>query len=313
VTDAPPSPFSAGIGARARPVQHPVLPFALGGETFQPVARLAGLERIAERLTQPIRAIVEPFARSRTDVAAQPVETLRFDAWQAAMPGFQSISLFRLRPMKAGLLVAVEPGFVSRLVDSFYGGTGKGGGKPAREFTATEDQMLGRITDELVQRLVGIWADVVTLSPSLAGRETKAAQLGLVRGDEPVVVQRFTVTPVGQGPGTIALIWSLAAVRPFEAQLAAKVHDEPGPADADWRARMAHALENVRLPVRSVLARPELSVSQLMQLKVGDVIPITLAPKAPLIVASRKFAHGTIGERDGRAALMIEQVGGGDE
>jgi flagellar motor switch protein FliN/FliY len=38
------------------------------------------------------------------------------------------------------------------------------------------------------------------------------------------------------------------------------------------------ALENVRLPVRSVLARPELSVAQLMALKPGDVIPITLAP-----------------------------------
>ncbi|WP_083672113.1 flagellar motor switch protein FliM [Sphingomonas montana] len=317
MTDAPPSPFSAGLGARAQPGAKPatkdVQPFVLGGEAFHPTARLAGLERIAERLTQPLRAIVEPFSRTRTEVIAQPIETVRFDVWKDRMPGFQSISLFRLRPMKAGLLIAVEPGFVARLVDTFYGGAGKAGRAVAREFTPTEDQMLTRITDELVEKLVAIWADVVTVSPSLGGRETKIDHVSLVRGDEPVVVQRFVVTPMGQPASTVSLVWSLAAIRPFEAQLAAKVHDDAGPADADWRARMAHALENVRLPVRSVLARPELSVSQLMQLKVGDVIPITLAQKAPLIVASRKFAHGTIGERDGRAALMIEQVGGGDE
>ena len=290
-----------------------VRPFTLGGEAFQPTARLAGLERIAERLAKQVRAIVEPFARNRTEVTAQPIETLRFDAWKDSLPAFTSISLFRMRPMKAGLLIAIEPGFVSRMVDSFYGGSGKTARAGAKEFTPTEDQMLVRLTNNLVEKLVEIWGDVVTLSPALAARETKTDYVTLVRGDEPVVVQRFTVAPAGGVPATIALVWSLAAIRPYEQQLAAKVHDEAGPADADWRGRMAHALENVRLPVRSVLARPELSVSQLMQLKVGDVIPITLAPKAPLIVANRKLAHGTIGEREGRAALMIEQVGGVDE
>ena len=52
-------------------------------------------------------------------------------------------------------------------------------------------------------------------------------------------------------------------------------------------------------------------MSQLMQLKPGDVIPITLPAKAPLIVADRRLAFGTIGEREGKAALMIEQVVGG--
>jgi flagellar motor switch protein FliM len=319
MTETPPSPPSTGTDTPAagapgsKPVAGHVRPFVLGGEAFQPIARLAGLERLAERLAHPIRTIVEPFARTRVDVAPHPIETIRFDAWKAQLPGFQSISLFRLRPMKAGLLISVEPALVARLVDTFYGGTGKAARPDPREFTPTEEQMLTRLTNDLVERLVSFWSDVVVLAPSLATRETRADPVALVRGDEKVVVQRFAVTPMGQPPSTISLIWSLAAVRPFEVQLAAKVHDDAGPADADWRARLAHALENVRLPVRSVLARPELSVSQLMQLKVGDVIPITLAQKAPLIVASRKFAHGTIGERDGRAALMIEEVGGKDE
>lgn len=290
-----------------------VRPFSLGEEALHPSARMAGLERIGERMARQLRAIVEPYARIRTEVVAAAIETVRFDAWKAELPSFTSLSLFRLRPMKGGLLIAIEPDFVARLVDSFYGGSGKIGKPRSREFTPTEDRLLARLADGVVEKLVETWGEVVALTPSLAGRETNAAYASLVRPDEAVVVQRFAITPAGGASATMSLVHPLAALRPYEAQLAAKVHDEAGPADAEWRERMAGALENVRLPVRSVLARPELSVAQLMELKVGDVIPITLAPKAPLIVASRKLAHGTIGERDGRAALMIEQVGGSDE
>lgn len=288
-------------------------PFALGSKAFQPVARLAGLERMAERIARGIRNIVEPLVRVRTEVVPQPLETMDFGAWKDTLPSFTSLSLFRMRPMKAGILVVLEPEFLSRLVDTHYGGSGRGGRPNAKEFTPVEEQMLARLTGGVVDQLVESWSEVVTLSPQLGAREIKAEYASLVRADEPVVVQAFLVNPAGHMPTVLSVIYSLGAIRAYETQLSAKVHEDAGPSDADWRGRMAHALENVRLPVRSVLARPELSVSQLMQLKVGDVIPITLAPKAPLIVANRRFAHGTIGEREGRAALMIETVGNSGE
>lgn len=283
--------------------------FALGNEAFRPTARLAGLERMGERLGQRIRTVVEPFARTRTQIVAEPLETLRFEEWRSALPAFTSLSLYRLRPLKSGMLLAIEPEFVAWLVDAFYGGGGAPAKSKAREFTPTEDRLLGRLADGIVEQLVEVWSEVAVLTPALASRETNAAYASLVRADEAVVLQRFTVTPQQGRATSIAILYPLGALRPFEALLAAKVHDEGGAAgDNEWRTRLAEALENVRLPVRSVLARPELSLSQLVALKPGDVIPITLNPKVPLIVANRRIATGTIGEKDGRAALMIDHV-----
>jgi flagellar motor switch protein FliM len=67
---------------------------------------------------------------------------------------------------------------------------------------------------------------------------------------------------------------------------------------------MAH----VRLPARTVLARPNLTLAELMALQPGDVIPVHISRSLPLIVGDRIFAHGTIGEQDGRAAFMIEKL-----
>ena len=71
---------------------------------------------------------------------------------------------------------------------------------------------------------------------------------------------------------------------------------------------MNKALRDVRLPVRSVLARPEISLVKLLSLEVGDIIPLTMPRHVPVTVAGRSFAVGSIGEANGNAAIMIEQI-----
>ena len=71
---------------------------------------------------------------------------------------------------------------------------------------------------------------------------------------------------------------------------------------------MNKALRDVRLPVRSVLARPEISLVKLLSLEVGDIIPLTMPRHVPVTVAGRSFAVGSIGEANGNAAIMIEHI-----
>jgi flagellar motor switch protein FliM len=78
--------------------------------------------------------------------------------------------------------------------------------------------------------------------------------------------------------------------------------------DPVWRRQLAERMDDVRLPARTVLARPNLNMSQLMALQPGDVINIHIARHLPLIIGNRVFAHGSIGEQDGRAAFMIEKL-----
>ncbi len=51
----------------------------------------------------------------------------------------------------------------------------------------------------------------------------------------------------------------------------------------------------VRFPVRSVLAEPVVSLSRLMELKTGDVIPISFGPKVPVMVGGDLLGMGTVG------------------
>ena len=64
----------------------------------------------------------------------------------------------------------------------------------------------------------------------------------------------------------------------------------------------------VRFAVRSVLAEPVVSLSRLMELKTGDVIPISLGPEVPVMVGGDQLGMGTVGTANGRAAVQLTSL-----
>lgn len=285
-------------------------PFAFGSEPARPLAAVPALHRISERAARKLRERIEPISRVKPRVAAEPVVVRRFDAWQAEQAEFTSVSLYRFRPLKGGLLVAIAPELVGQLVDAFYGGPGIHAERLVKEFTPTEERLLTRLSEALMETLTEVWSEVLPVNAQLSSRETNMAYASLVAPEEPVAVTRFSIG-IGQGRASfIDIVYPVSSLRSIEAQLSAKVHDDGGMTAAEWRERMGSALGEVRLQARSVLARPTLSVSELLRLQPGDVIPISLPALVPLLVSGRQVALGRIGEHDGRAALQIEKIEG---
>jgi flagellar motor switch protein FliM len=123
-----------------------------------------------------------------------------------------------------------------------------------------------------------------------------------------MVLQRFKISISRDQEWPIDLLFPLAALRAVEPLMGTKLPVDEERADPVWQARIASRMRDIRLPARTVLARPHLSLAELMQLKAGDVIPVTINRSLPLIVGDRIVAHGSIGDQDGRAAFQIEKL-----
>ncbi|HEY0116766.1 MAG TPA: FliM/FliN family flagellar motor switch protein, partial [Allosphingosinicella sp.] len=209
--------------------------------------------------------------------------------------------------LKGVLCVMVPSDFVSRLVDAFYGGSGAAFPSRAKEFTRTEESLHARLGDALVAALVETWREIAPVEPQLKGRETNVAMARIGSPDEPVVVCRFIISPPGGAPAPIDFLFPAAALRSVESALAAK-SDTGCARGTEWRDQLGAALGDVRVEARTVLARPELSLAEIVQLKVGDVIPVSIPASVPLLVEGRTVAVGSIGEQEGKAALKIERI-----
>jgi flagellar motor switch protein FliM len=295
-----PAPKGEGPGAQPRS-------FSFGSGAVQTSAALPALDRLNDRLARRMRTFFEPILRAKPRVDAEPVVMRPLRDWQAEQSAFQGLSLYTAKPLKGLVAVSVPSAFVSQMVDAYYGGTGSVPTAPAREFTRTEESLLARLSDGLAALLAEIWNEVAPIEPQLKARETNVALARIAAADEAVVVCRFIVAPVQGSPAHLDILFPAAALRSVEGALAARA-EEGCTRGAEWRAQLSNALGDVRIDARTVLARPELSLSELMHLKVGDVIPVSIPASVPLLVEGRTVAVGSIGDQDGKAALKIERI-----
>lgn len=297
-----------GQDAGPRGTNGSVRPFPFGGDAGRTTPALPAIDRLNERMARKLRGVIEQLARAKPTIGTEPTVMRNFGDWQAEQPEFMSFSIYSFKPMAGPILLRIEPDFVSRLVDAFYGGNGDIAPKRVKEFTATEESMLARLAEALVGTLAEAWAEIAPMQPMLRARESNMGFVTFAKADEPVAVSQFAIQPWGGQPAIVEFVYPLAGLRSVEAVLIAKMPDEVGAKSVEWKSRLGAALGEVRVDARTVLARPELPLSELMRLQVGDVIPVSLPHLVPLIVEGRRVAIGAVGEHDGRAALRIERV-----
>lgn len=288
-----------------------VQPYAFGAKGHVPSAAIGGLEKLADRLAKRLRAIVEPYSGGRPGVSARPIDNTMFMMWDACVPSFVSLSLYRLHPIKGLVTLRIDANLISQLVDRFYGGSSTRTAADRREFTPTENRLALRLSENVMAALVDCWADTVPVEPVFVGRETNVTQAEIMAGEDEVIVQTFEIDLGDRQPRLIEIVYPKSGFVGLElgnSNKGSSAAEQIRPADPVWQTQLGHRLDEVRLPARTVLARPNLKISELVSLKAGDVIPIHIARHLPLLIGERIFAHGSIGEQDGCAAFMIEKL-----
>ena len=264
------------------------------------------LDAMGNRFARSLRELVRALGAPTIQVERAPAEQIRFSEWcRAASPAI--FWRYHAPPLKGPVLIAAPRTLVLQLVDIFYGGKGQ---IPAEreELTDAEDRFAARLGRDMAMQLATAWRDTMPIEPELDCVTTEAARLAAVRADDDLHVQRFTLRGAPFDGHAILCAYPLAALRGIGGAEPAPEAREATPADVAWASALNASLREVRMPVRSVLARPEISLIKLLSLEVGDIIPINMPRSVPVTVAGRLFALGSIGEANGNAAIMIEHI-----
>lgn len=285
-----------------------VQPYKFGTSEPQTPVSLSGMDRLGERMARFIRTMIEPVIGVKPVISTQPAEMVNYDLWSALAPGFCALSTYKLHPLKGMVMVRLDPAMIWAVVDRFYGGAAARSAPERNEFTRSEERLLSRMSDEIMQALIRAWSDLLPMEMTLVAREQDPQALVFAEASDQLLSQSFSIS-FGRDEGwTIEIMFPLGALRQLEPLLATNSPEEVKHRDPLWQARIARQMGDIRLPARTVLARPTLNLSELLNLKNGDVIPVTIARHLPLLVGNRALAHGSIGEQNGRAAFMIEKM-----
>lgn len=270
---------------------------------------LAALARVNQRLARGLRGLFEPMLRRPVRIEAEPVANARFDAYRDARGGGLACAVpIAMAPLDRELVLMLDGGFVSQLVDLYFGGPGALPAAPPAEFSPAAEAMAARLAGGIAGQLRTAWAELAGIDFTAGRMEANPAMLAAIEPDERVLVTRFVLTIGAARPVALDLIYPVAALKPVAGLWSLRGARARPAADPAWLAGLARVVMDVPLPVRTVLAEPVVPLARLLTLKPGDVIPISFGPDVPVLVADSLFARGAVGAANGRAAVRLSRL-----
>lgn len=295
---------AAAKPAQATPARDASSPLLL--RQNQATHHFPALDATANQFSRSLRDLVRALGAPSIQVERSISVQMSFSEWlHGVTPAIYW--RFHVPALKGPLLISGSRTLVLKLVDIFYGGKGTLVGD-RDELTDAEERFAARLGRDMALQVAAAWRDKLHMEPTLDIVSADGGKLPLPRGGDDVVVQHFTLKGAPFDGLSILCAYPLSAMRGIAAAELIVEPDIPDLQDPVWRSTLHQAVQNIRLPVRSVLARSEIPLVKLMALEVGDIIPLTIPRHVPVTVAGRRFATGSIGEANGNAAIMIDHI-----
>lgn len=263
-----------------------------------------GLDPVGERFGRGLADLLASFGYGQSIIRAGATQMTSVSEWQAGHCPNDAHLRFQLKPIKGPMLISMPVKLIAQLVDMFFGGDGLVE-TADHDFSPAERRFLTRLGEQCLPLLTAAWKDVISIQPQMVKIEPNGCKPALGKAQDLIAVQPFMISGPN-GKSEIQCIFPVSALRPIEALRSAPESETAPAIDAVWRDRLEQAVMQVRLPIRSVFARPELSLEKLIALKPGDIIPVLMPRYVPVSIGDRLFAHGSVGESNGRTAIKIE-------
>jgi flagellar motor switch protein FliM len=279
---------------------------ALGAApNLNPFGDLVTLQHLSARLARTLRGVFEPVLRQDLRVWAEPLVVQRWaDYREERGAGLTAFVPIEMGTSKGRTLLVMQGALVLEMLDRFFGGDGEVETPLPGEFTPAAEAVVTRLIEALVPKLELAW-EPVTRIPFAAAPVLGCHAAPQVESEEAMIVTRFGLAAGNAKPVHVDILYPVAALKPHASSITTKMRGRAAEAEPAWRSGLTRAVMNVRMPVRSVLAEPVVPLGLLMDLKVGDVLPVELSQEVPVFVAKQRLGTGQVGTANGKAAIKL--------
>ena len=270
--------------------------------------RLPTLEMINERFVRYFRVSFFAMLRKTPEISVKGIQMIKFSEYIHTLFVPTSLSLFKMEPLRGTGLIMMDPKLVFILVDNFFGGDGSIHAKiEGREFTNTELRVIEKVVHICFEDLVKAWQPVMNVNYSYHNHEVNPHMANVVGPTEVIVVSSFHIELEGGG-GDIHIVYPYSMIEPIRTILDAGVQSDRGDVDERWAVLLKEELLHAKVSIQAVFAQKTLKISDLLNFKAGDIIPIEMPDQVMLLAENMPIMHGQYGVHQGNAAVKIEDI-----
>jgi len=278
--------------------------------------QMRALQGIHEGFARNFGASLSGFLRTIAEVRIADTEQLTYSEFIHSLPNPTCFNLIAVEALEGSLCLEISPLIIFPIVDRLLGGSSVDPFIPQRALTAIEQRLVGRIIGRALKLLADAWSSLGISEFSLTETESNPHLAQVVAPNEVVVVVTFEIK-LGGRVGTMSLCLPFATIEPVLDKLATQswLSHKRKDSGVDQTASVCQSLKGAAVNIRAILAETRISVRELMDLELGDIIQTEKPANTEAVVqveGRNKFA-GRLGQFRGNRSIRISRQIGPDE
>lgn len=268
------------------------------------------LSMIHEGFSRLLSTALSGQLRMLVQIEVVSVEQLTFDEYSRSLPSPTILNVFTMEPLVGTSLFEINIDITSAIIDRLLGGPGKVT-RIRRDLTDIERTLIGAVTTRLLATLSEAWQNILTFSPKLETMEMNPRFVQIVPPSDPVVLITFEAK-FGENTGPLSLCIPYILLEPVMSKISAQAMfaTQRQSQSAEYRQNLQDRVNTTLVPFQVVLGETTVTVSDVLSLGVGDVLPLGTPVDVDLTVnvGQRHKFNGRPGTVRNKMALQITEV-----
>lgn len=299
--DAPISEEAAGVKS-----------YDLGRQERIVRGRMPTLELINERFARYLRVGLFNYMHRSTEISVGPIRVQKYSEFVRNLVVPTNLNLVQIKPLRGTALIVFDPNLVFLVVDNMFGGDGRFHTRvEGRDFTLTEQRIIQGMLNVIFSEYERAWKPVFEITFDYVRSEMNTQFANIATPSEIVVAVTFTVELAGNS-AEMHLCVPYSMVEPIRDVLYSSMHSEQAASDKRWTNLLTRQLQTAEVELSAILGTSSITLGEIVNMKVGDVIPIHVPENIVASVDSVPVMNCRYGVRNGMYSLQVERFAAED-
>lgn len=270
--------------------------------------RMPTMEIINERFARNIRIGLFNFIRKSPEISIGSIKVQKYSAFLREIVVPTNFNIVSVRPLRGSGLIVCDPTLVFAVIDALFGGAGKYHTRiEGRDFSPTEQRIIGRLVDVITAEYKKAWTGIYPLELDYQRSEMQPQFANIATPSEIVVASSFTLE-IGDASGTIHFCIPYATLEPIRDVLYSTIQGDAAEPDRRWVNLMKQQIQSAEVELIAELAQAPATVEQLLSFKVGDFVELDLHQAIQAKVVGVPVFDCHYGTSNGKYALKVNQL-----
>jgi len=233
--------------------------------------QLRAIHLLHDNFARSLASSLSAYLRAYVIVNLVSVEQLSFLEFSQCLPAPTCIVSLNMKPFDGNAILELNPSMVFPVLEMLLGGTGKNVYKVEREITEIEQSILDGVFRIILHDLQEAWSPITQINFSIDAHETEPQLLQVLAPNEAVVAVSIEIR-LGEVSGMMNLGIPSIIIKMLRQKFDQQWSVRKSESNEEERARMWALLQPGMVKMDARLNGPEMTVEEMLSLKLGDVL-----------------------------------------